>query len=536
MKYILSSLLFLFTLVVDAQKLSKEYKTTVGNGYGVVDARYKNYFYTGDNSAIAVKTTKKGVVVQKLNTIKLTETSKKVYLDFPKKFQFEKLIQFDDVIYYFYSIKNKKTKNFSLYQRAIDPKTGKMSASKELITTDRKIISAKSFASLFNAGIARLPGRVANRFLFKKSYDKSKVLISYELYPKVRSNKKNKSEYGVFVYDNKLVKVNGKEVTMPYVEAEMKVYGVSVKSDGSVYFFNKTKEKNELLKLDTKGAFTVIPLDLDGKDAIRNLHIIENEVGNLVLLGYYANGIEFKMDWTGASRLSYNTNGITYAEINDAGKVINKSKVEFPLDVIQQYRSDRQQNKDKKKEDKGKAGIEDLRIRKVTINDDGSIFILGEQMYTITKSSSNGSSTTQYFFFDLLAATISKDGKIIWMKKLAKRQVGSNRITGLGVKMTETADHHYFMFLDNVKNANIGIEDVPKKHAAGAGGYLTAYKVDKKTGEHTKLVFFDSRNINGKKIYQFEVTRIFDAEGQDIVLEIYAKKKQDKLIKMEPVK
>ena len=48
-------------ILVNGQKLSKDYKTTVSDGYGVVDAKNKSYFYTGNNSAIAVKTTKKGV-------------------------------------------------------------------------------------------------------------------------------------------------------------------------------------------------------------------------------------------------------------------------------------------------------------------------------------------------------------------------------------------------------------------------------------------------------------------------------------------
>lgn len=518
---------------MNAQDLSKEFKTTVGNGYGVVDARVKSYFYTGKNSAISIKTKKKSVVVQKFNTSTLKEDKKKEYLDLPKKFHFEKAVHMGANIYYFYSLYNKPSKNFILYQRTIDINTGLMGPEKKLIETSRKVTKSNSLNAVFSTGISRMA--LANRFSFKLSYDKKKLLVAYQLYPKVRSNKKNKAEYGVFVYDENLKKVNGKEVTMNHVEADMRIYGVAVKSDASVYFFNNVKEKNELLKLDKAGTFSTIKLDIEGKQAIRNLNIVENEKGNLVLLGFYANGIEFKMDWRGAARLSYNTNGISYAEINDKGRVLNKKDVEFPLEVIQQYRSDRQQKKDAKKEGKGKAGIEDLAIRKVSINPDGSIFIAGEQYYTVS-SGSGSSSKTEYYYFDIVTATISKEGEIRWMKKLAKRQVGTNRVTGLGVKITETKDHYYFMYLDNIKNAKIGVEDVPKKHAAGMGGFLTAYKVDKKTGEHTKEVFFDSKNINGKKIYQFEVSRIFDAQDGAVVLEIYAKKKQDKLIKMEPVK
>ena len=93
---------------------------------------------------------------------------------------------------------------------------------------------------------------------------------------------------------------------------------------------------------------------------------------------------------------------------------------------------------------------------------------------------------------------------------------------------------HYYLFLDNVDNIDLEINKFPKAHRAGAGGFLTAFKIDDNTGEVTKHSLMDTRDVKGlkgKKVFQFTPERIQKTTDNEFVLEVYKKKKEDVLIK-----
>ena len=107
---------------------------------------------------------------------------------------------------------------------------------------------------------------------------------------------------------------------------------------------------------------------------------------------------------------------------------------------------------------------------------------------------------------------------------------------GLSVAYLEGDHAHYVLFLDNVKNADIDINEVPARHMDGKGGYLTAYKIDDGTGKVEKHTLYNSLEVNGVTTYQFQTSRIFKAMDDVLMVEVYIKNKKDMMIKMELAK
>jgi len=102
----------------------------------------------------------------------------------------------------------------------------------------------------------------------------------------------------------------------------------------------------------------------------------------------------------------------------------------------------------------------------------------------------------------------------------------------LSYKYMEKNGYHYLLYLDNVKNMNLGLNEYPARHMSGKGGYLTAYKIDDTSGDVSKLSLFDMKDVNGIAVYQFSTDRIIQASEEEVLLELYKKKKEDIMIRI----
>ncbi|MBY0424331.1 MAG: hypothetical protein K2Q22_01740, partial [Cytophagales bacterium] len=127
---------------------------------------------------------------------------------------------------------------------------------------------------------------------------------------------------------------------------------------------------------------------------------------------------------------------------------------------------------------------------------------------------------------------IDANGKLVWMRKLPKKQMGTMGRGGMGYFSTSFDGKHYLLFLDNIKNMDIAPDEVPATHQDGRGGFLISYVVDDKTGSVKKTSLFDSRDVEGQKLSQFNVDRIQQINGNEFILEAYKKGKEDILIKV----
>ena len=159
---------------------------------------------------------------------------------------------------------------------------------------------------------------------------------------------------------------------------------------------------------------------------------------------------------------------------------------------------------------------------------------------TTSYNASTKSTTTTYHYYyqEMFMCKISSSGEMLWMQKLPKNQYrkSTNSYSAnnydLSYKYMEKNGSHYLLYLDNVKNMHLGLNEYPARHMSGKGGYLTAYKIDDTSGDVSKLSLFDMKDVNGIAVYQFSTDRIIKASEEEVLLELYKKKKEDILIRI----
>ncbi len=531
-------MLVLTTVIVTAQsKTTSEFKVTTSTPYKVVDASSKLYISDKNGFTYSVKTNEANVVVQKFDVNTMKEVARNEYnKDLHPYNTAIDLIQVKDKYYYLYESLEKKTDKKTVYARELNTNDASLGSEIKLLTSDGRVqgeSNAKvSFwtAQFFNSGNP-------TPFQIYKSNDDSKVMISYRRIPIKKNDKVNHDLLGFFVFDSALNSIWGQEVEMPYTEEVMNNISYMVGRDGKAYMMALNRDHKDFMLLTISESGKIDVKELEAKDFIfKNLYMKENTNGNINLLGFYANGIDIKFWDGGFDKTSFNTNGIRSFEMTKEGAIVNSKNIEFPIDLINQYESKRSQAKNNSREEKGKAGIRDMVLREYKVYDDGSIFILGEQNYVVVKKQSNGYGSTSYPEFhyeDLVATKLNPQGEVVWMKKLPKRQLSGHKVGGLGISYFEDKGSHYILFLDNLKNASISEDQVPAVHIDGKGGYLTAYKIDDKTGNYTKHTIYNSLKVNGITTYQFQTNRILKASDKAMLVEVYKKDKEDIMIKME---
>jgi hypothetical protein len=84
-----------------------------------------------------------------------------------------------------------------------------------------------------------------------------------------------------------------------------------------------------------------------------------------------------------------------------------------------------------------------------------------------------------------------------WFRKIPKNQRGTAGRQGMGYKLVTDASGYYFLFLDNKKNLDITVDDVPAQHMDGLGGQLVVAKLDN-AGNLSKEIVFDTRDEDVK--------------------------------------
>lgn len=529
-----SALLFLLLVMlnVSAQQLSKDFKISISKPYRVVDAKDKMYFSDNNGFSYSVKTTEDKIVVQKFDVQNMKEVSRNEYEDTPPYHKAIEVVQIKERFYYLYESINKEADTKSVYAREFLTSDCSLSKERILFTSKGDVAKGSPTEVLGNWGLKGGPS-----FTVHKSYDNSKIMITYRRKPLSKRDAVNHDLLGFFVFDSSFELVWGKEVKMPYTEKDMSNIAYTVSANGIVYMMSLYREKKifQLLTIPEVGELKVNDVE-GGNFMFKDLYMKENKDGNIDFLGFYAKKQNLKYREGRIETFGFNTNGIRYFELSKTGEVLKSKNIEFPIELINQYSSGRQKRKNENKEENGKAGIRDVKLREFTVNSDGSVFILGEQYYRMTRPNGQYGSIESYYYQDLIATKLDAEGEVVWMKKLPKRQSGSSGRGGMGIAYFENDESHYILFLDNVKNANIGKDEVPKKHGDGQGGFLTAYKIDDATGDYTKHTLYNSLEVKGIKTYQFRTSRILEALDDVLLVEVYAKNKEDKMIKMELVK
>lgn len=557
-KNVLVILSFLMFFGAQAQKsLSKDFSYTVSDPYQVYDSA-KKFYFTKNGEMLTVKPWKKYLVIQKFDVATLKQTSIKEYNNLPKNYVVEGMIEVKDKYYFFYSSwTGKKTKHEQLFYYEIDFEKGEFIGKPvKIIDIDGKL-AGSPMATYASGGMQMGFGfgfsmGVVDKFDFLVSKDQSKILIQYRKKPKVKKDTKSWDIIGVGVYDVSLTKIWSREYKMPYTERRMNALDYAVDSDGNGYILtkvfhddsNKDKKKKKdteanyhielfrLLKTSESIEKTKITL---GKKFINGISLFESPDNYMICAGYYNKGLHKKLN---------NSDGLFTFKITRDGELIDEKEYQIPVDVLNQYVSKRTKKKNLKKDKKGKAEFEHLKLKELVIQNDGGLVFIGEQTYVVRHRTSKGRTYYTFHNNDILITKINSSGEMDWMKKIPKRQSGLPGMGqvydtsktfqgGMSYSHFFTNGNHYLIYLDNVKNINLPLDKIPALHSDGKGGYLTSYKINDETGDVSKGSIFDTRNVKPKfAVYQFSNNRVIKTAENEFLVEVYKKKKEDVLIKV----
>lgn len=516
------------------KELSTDYKYDVSAPYKVRDAEAKYYFAQG-NEVVAIKFYKKKIYIQKFNADKPEFISEKEYEKyFPKDRVIEAVKEINNNFYIFYSIYEDKKEQ--LYSQQIDFAKGEFSGSpKLLITVNEKIVP-----TYLESGY---------KFNVLPTLDKKSLLVKYRKKPEFKNDKKSFDIIGLYAFDGNLNKVSDKEITMPYTERRMDNLDYKIDNKSNLYMLTKVfhddsnddkKSKNDTVANYHIELFTISPdsekmniTKIENKDKfITRLWMFDSPKGGAFVGGYYNNGK--------GKDFADNCDGIILYKMKEDGSLTDQYSYQIPLDLINEYSSEKEKKRNNKKEEKGEgAKIKNLKLKDLHMREDGSIVLVGEQDYTVTTtitSFSNGSTSTHtstsYYFNDIIAAKINPDGKLGWMKKIPKFQRGGAGQGSMSYKFFCNDTDNFFVFRDNVKNIDLPIDKTPAMHSDKYGGYLTAVKINDKTGELKKGSIMNLREIEDFELYQFSTKRLTKTSDTTFVLEAYKKKKEDVMLKV----
>lgn len=519
-------------LLLSVQIATAQPNVSVGKPYTVIDSQQKYYFAKG-NEIMAVKlAAKSGVTIQKFRSDNLVFEKIKLYDDFPKMAFIENVTAIAGSYYLFYSYWDGEQEQ--LFCREIDFKKGEFAgAGVKILSVNQRITGELTRTGFYQLG-------VVNKYDFYFSSDSSTLLVKYRLRPQLKSDARNFDIIGMGVFGKDMKTSWVREVKMPYTEKKMNNLDYVVDRNGNAYIatmvynddtnesMNEDGDPNyriEILKIFTGGEKLVkFPVMITGK-FVKTLWIYENPKGFMVCGGFYNKG-----------RNTDNADGILVFNLPEEGHSPDINTYEIPLEILNQYADSNTKRKNERKDEKDNAEFQHLQLSEILFNTDGSMLLISEQKFQKTYSTyaqnMGSSSYTGYYYNDILLARISPSGKLDWMKKLPKRQSGHAGQGSMSYRCLRSGNDYYFLFLDNQKNRDLPIDQLPSGHVDGQGGFLTAYKINDIDGSARKVYILDTRDIKGEEVFQFMVSRIILTAPAELVFEVYKKKKEDILVKV----
>lgn len=378
------------------------------------------------------------------NQIKLVKEAELELLLGKKEMEFEFSVQMNSEIYVFSSYADKKTKKNALYTQTLNKKT-------LLLNNDRKKIAEIPFTSKLIKGVGA--------FDYSLSDDSSKIILFYYL-----PYEKNESEkFGFHVMDQEMNQIWANDIFLPYTDELFEIESHLLDNFGNVHvlgkkYFDKPKDRKKgnpnyhyVILSYLKGEEKVREYDvkLDGK-FLNQMLITINLDHELICAGFYSN------KGTAVADGSY------YLKIDsETREIVVKNFKEFDIDFITQNMTDKEENKARKKEAKGKdVEIWAYDLDGSVMADDGSIFLVAEQYYVETKTTTTTTNgvpktkiTNYYHYNDIVVVRIDFMGNILWAEKIGKKQRTVNDEGFFSsYNLNVVGDKLYFVFNDHPDN------------------------------------------------------------------------------------
>jgi hypothetical protein len=507
MKYLFFSLALLGSEITFCQ--SQKFTFKLGDEYELPRKTEDLAFFGNEKDGVVNLSLKKEELnIVRFNPKSLSKTmEQRIDLDVTKNFNSELVADFNNSSYYWlHSDWDKKNNEEILYYDKVDVNKGRIAqANIPLFTTTKIAGESKQAIGFYNY-------KTTEKYQYNYDADRKKLLVSYRLEPEFRNDKKNYDRIGFQVFDEHLSKIWGNEFKMPYTEAIMDNMAFSVDAKGNAYMLVKVyesdsrKEKEngmpayhyEVFKFSKDSKNIAIAAISVGENFIKEADLVENSQHEMIIACTYSK----KAKGSG-------TDGIFLATENNDGKIINYKNgfYEFPKAELEKFESARTQRKIEKKED---FEIQNLKVRDLLVDPDGSIFISCEEYWMEDHSyymNNMWHYQVTYYYGDIYGSKISAGGQLEWLRKIPKRQRGSMGRGTMSFKLINDSSGFYFLYLDNIHNMNLGVDEVPKYHEDGAGGQVMVYKIDYK-GNTSKELLFDTREED-IMIYPTEFSKIF---------------------------
>ncbi len=529
----IKSILFLLIFVTAysfAQKpvLSEDFKFKIGEKYKRIKSVNSYYVASGDKM-VAIKKGRNNMTVQRFSLSDLKEDVKKRQV-IEDKGDFQTVMNLNGKAVVFYTIKDKAFAQKISLTGIIAEKPVLIGSDKDNITND---VGFKSTYG-FDAG-----GRI-NKFVFKKSFDGTKLLVLF----RVKTADDKADEIGISVYDSNLKSLWSRKVRLPYANKWLENEDFAIDNEGSFYmtasvFNSGSEDKNKLENTYRTEVFKIkespkeiikSKIELPGK-SIMNGVIGLDKGGKVRVSGFYVNN-DNKLE----------ASGLFSAVLDENGIVTSVFKSDIPTEIAQQYALKREERINEGTQDeKDKKDFENLKVNEVVYNQDGSAVVLGEQRYveSFTTSSSSGSRTTyKYFYRDIIVSKISPEGTLAWFHRLPKYQTGVRGKRSMSYINFKNSGKHYIFYIDDFTNLKRSFDEYPTRYFDGKKEflYLTSYTINDTSGEVVKEPILTGSDIRNSRLDDLEVYKAAVLPNQDMIFEAYDGKKNNLLLKVSLVK
>ena len=465
---------------------SDEFSYTVSDPYQVVDGW--KYYFSKDGQVMSFKYRRGTFTFQKFDGDKMNEIERNEVPKGDEGFTVENITEFNGRYYFFFSRWDRGSELEQLFVRELDFENCDFAGpEKRLISHKGKITGGFNGGSLFGFG-----SMVTDKFKFDQSYDGKRLIVQYRERPEDKRDAYNKDKIGMHVFDGELEPVWDAVVEMPYTEKKMNNLAYTIDGEGNTFVaaevYNDDSRKRttksgdpnyhlELIRIDGESQEVTTSKITVGVKFVKAIGFFEGPDSKVVIAGYYGNSARS------------GTDGVFVAKLTTSGELDGVVSYEVPVDVMKKYMSERKQNKLEKKDSKGKdLSMPNMVLRNIHFGDDGSMIIYGEKYYVVERTNpKTGQTTYTYYYQEIFATAITGSGELAWMNKYPKNQIGSAGRGGMGYYVMNSDSYAYILFLDNVKNIELALDEYPAAHRDGRGGYLTGFKVNLENGEAEKL-------------------------------------------------
>lgn len=474
-------ILFLFTFqIVNSQDI----KVIEGE---VISSKMRLSRIVGEfnNQLVTVFVAKKKYFLRTYNASLEVSSVKEISLEYKdNRMNLATVIKVKDRLFVLTTFNNKKSnKTYLLYQE-IDPIT--LSNIKEI-----NILGEIPYESRYDKG----------GFSIVYSNNQKKILI-YHLLP---YNKGGNKKIAFTVLDSDLKVLWEKKITLPYADKLFSLMDYELDDEGNVYILGKQYKGKPVDILDKQINFSYLILgyfdegeeEREYKLAEKDKYITEVRLAvdkdlDLICAGFYS-----------ANKSSSSAGGSFYLKIDyDSGDLTTSNYHKFDVDFLTSLDSEKRKAKTKKKASKAKAKGKEIEminmdLRRLLLNENGNVVLVGEQNYVRVVSSYNASSksysTTYYYHYNnIVVVNFNSDGSVKWKRLIPKNQTQTNSSYYLSFVPVVFKDLAFFVYNDHIENSKIEDE---VKYITYRPSYkkseLVAYRMDG-DGETDRIPLFNA--------------------------------------------